>query len=160
MRRTALIDMAASALAIAFLLTATSHIAVAHDEHSLDALGYGVVVVAGASLAISRRRPWIAVAVITAALTTYIVRDYAGGPVFVTGWISLFSLGYHVRRRSAFVGAAAMSLTLIIASVISGRSEPLIHLVFIGWSAASVFLGDALSSRRESRAEETRRHLA
>src|SRR5437868_567151 len=104
MRRTALIDHGASALAVAFLLTATSHIAVARDERSLDALGYAVLVVAGGSLAISRRRPWIAVGVIAAALSTYVVRDYPGGPVFVTGWVSLFSLGYHVRRRSAFVG--------------------------------------------------------
>jgi signal transduction histidine kinase len=160
MRRSALIDGGAAALAIAFLLAATPHIEVARDERSLDALGYAVLVVAGGSLAISRRRPWIAVGVIAAALTTYIVREYAGGPVFVTGWISLFSLGYHVRRRNAFFGAAVMSGALIIAGLITGRSEPLIHLAFVGWSAAAVVLGDLLHTHRDSRVEEARRHLA
>jgi signal transduction histidine kinase len=159
MRRTALTDLGASALAVLFLVAATRHIEVARDEHTLDAVGYATLVAAGATLAIARRRPWIAVAVSTAVLSIYILRGYAGGPVFVTGWISLFSLGYHARRRDAFVAAAGMSVILISASGIVGRIEPLIHLAFVGWSAAAVFLGDLLRTRRDSHLEERRREL-
>ncbi len=153
-------DVGASALAVVFLVAATTHIEVARDEHALDALGYAMLVVAGATLAIARRRPWIAVGVVTVVLATYILGDYAGGPVFVTGWVALFSLGYQARRRDAFGAAAAMSATLMLASAVAGRTEPLIHLAFVGWSAAAVFLGDLLRTRRESHAEETRRHVA
>src|SRR2546430_669221 len=149
MRRTALIDAGASALAVAFLVLATSHIPASREAHSLDAFAYALLVLAGGSLAFVRRQPWTAVALVTAVLMSYIIRNYPGGPIYVTGWVSLFSLGYHARRRNAFIGAAMMSAGLVIAAAASGRTEPLIHLVFIGWSAAAVFLGDALRSRRE-----------
>jgi signal transduction histidine kinase len=160
MRRTTVVDAGASALAVAFLVVATAHLDVARGDRALDALGYVLLAVAGGTLAAARRQPWFAVGVVTVVLMTYIGREYPGGPIFVTAWISLFSLGYHARRRSAFVGAAALSASLILASIVAGRTEPLIHLVFVGWSAASVFLGDAVCSRRDSRVEESRRHLA
>ena len=154
----AVVDVARSLLVIAFLVLVTRHIEPGTDDRSLDALGYGLLVVAGGSLATIRRQPWITVGVVTVVLATYISREYAGGPVFVTGWIALFSLGYHARRRDAFVAAAAMSTTLIVAGLVAGRSEPLLHLVVVGWSAAAVFLGDALRSRRQFLAELEERH--
>jgi len=158
----------------AFLFLATSHIPAGPHDHHLDALGYALLAVAGMSLAITRRWPWVAVAAITVVLGLYLLRHYPGGPVFVTGWIALFSLGYRVPRRHAFIGAALLSATLIVTAAIAGRSAPLLHLVFVGWSAAAVFLGDALRNRRDylaglevrahelerTREEEARRRVA
>lgn len=154
----ALVEVGGSVVVVAFLILATSNIPSDHDERSLDALGYVLLAVAGGSLAFARRRPWVSVAAITLALATYIGRGYAGGPIFATGWIALFSLGYQVRRRNAFIGAGLLSGTLIVAGIIDGRSEPLLHMVFVGWSGAAVFLGDALRSRRQYLAELEDRH--
>ena len=153
-----MIDVARSLLVITFLVLVTRHIEPGTDDRSLDALGYALVVLAGGSLAVVRRWPWITFGIVTAVLATYIGREYAGGPVFGTGWIALFSLGYFARRRDAFLAAAVMSATLVLASVMVGRSEPLLHLVVVGWSAAAVFLGDAVRSRRQYLAELEERH--
>src|SRR5207302_3107643 len=90
-----------------------------------------------------------------------LLRKYVGGPIFTTGWIALFALAWRVRRRDAFIAAAVLCAALIVASAIGGRTAPLIHLVFVGWSAAAVFLGDMLRNRRAQPAalEDRARHL-
>ena len=167
-------DLAGAALAVAFLVLATGNIPVGADERALDALGYGLLVAAGASLALCRRRPEVPVGVVTAVLGAYIARRYVGGPVFVTGWVSLFALSWRTNRRRALVGAAMLVAVLSVVSTVVEGDGFLLHLVFIGWSAAAVFLGDALRNRRSyltqlenrardlerSREEEARRRVA
>jgi signal transduction histidine kinase len=113
-------------------------------------------------------------AIVTAVLGTYVARRYVGGPVFVTGWIALFALSWRTDRRTGLVGAVGLVMVLSTTSAIVEGGEPLLHLVFLGWSAAAVFLGDALRNRRryltgledraryleQSREEETRRRVA
>jgi signal transduction histidine kinase len=154
----ALLDVGGSLLFVAFLMLATAHIPPGDGDRSLDAVGYGTLALAGGSLSLARRKPWITVCAVTAALAVYIGRTYAGGPIFATGWIAFFSLGYHVRRRDAVVAAATLSGILVVVGAVAGRSEPLLHLMFLGWSAAAVFLGDALRSRRQYLAELEERH--
>jgi signal transduction histidine kinase len=155
-----LVDLAGSALLAAFLVLVTPRIPIEHGDRTLDALGYSLLVGAAASLSIVRWRPRITVAVLAAILATYIVGDYPGGPIFVTGWIALFALGYRERRANAFVGAAALSGVLVLAGALSGHSEGLLHLVVVGWSAAAVFLGDAVRTRREQIAGAADRAVA
>jgi signal transduction histidine kinase len=73
----------------------------------------------------------------------------------------LFSLSWRARRRDAFLAAAGLCAVLIVVGTWAGSGALLIHLVFIGWSAAAVFLGDLLRSRREHFAglEERTRYL-
>src|SRR4051794_38885842 len=87
-------DVLIGAAATAFLLVASSHIAPSGDDRHLDALGYALIATAGASLAFCRRRPAVAVGIVTVVLGTFLLRHYVGGPVFVTGWISLFFLSW------------------------------------------------------------------
>jgi signal transduction histidine kinase len=168
------LDVGIAVLATAFLLLASSHVHPSGDDRALDGLGYGAIVVAGASLGLVRRRPWIVIVVVTTALTIYVSRRYVGGPIYTTGWITLFSLGWNARRRDAFLAAAGLCTALVVAGTWAGSGAFLLHLVFVGWSAAAVFLGDALRSRREhlaglaerakylehTREEETLRRIA
>jgi signal transduction histidine kinase len=99
------------------------------------------------------------------------VGRFQGGPIYVTGWVALFFLSWRTDRRTGLIGAAVLCVTLSATSVAVRGSAPLLHLVFVGWAAAAVFLGDALRNRRnylreleeharyleQSRDEESRR---
>ncbi len=168
------VDVAAALLATAFMLLATSHIDPTGSNHELDALGYVLICLAGASLALCRRRPDVAVGVVAVVLATYLLRHYVGGPIFVTAWISLFFLSWRSTRRAALIGAVALASVLVLAGLAAGSDALVLHLVFIGWSAAAVFLGEALRNRRSylteledrarylerSREQEARRRVA
>ena len=148
-------------LVTTFLVLATGHIPVGDHGRALDAFGYVLLVVAGGSLVLAGRRPLTVTGVITVALCAYVARRYPGGPIFVTGWIALFSLSWRTNRRTAFIAAAVLSGGLSLVTAIVRGHPPLLHLVFAGWSAAAVFLGDALRNRRSylSELEERARHL-
>jgi signal transduction histidine kinase len=102
------------------------------------------------------------------------VARYAGGPIYVVGWVALFCLSWRTDRRTGLLGAAALCVVLSATSLVVRGDAPLLHLVFIGWSAAAVFLGDALRNRRsylreleernpsleQTREEEGRRRVA
>ena len=154
-------DVGAAGLVTAFLLLATSHIAPTGDDRHLDVLGYLLIATAGASLTLCRRRPDVVVGIVTAVLGTYLLRHYVGGPVFVTGWIGLFFLSWRSTRRAAVTGAFALCSVLIAAGLAAGAHALLLHLVFVGWSAAAVFLGEAVRNRRSylSELEERARNL-
>jgi signal transduction histidine kinase len=150
-------DVALAVLVTSFIVLATAHIRPSADDRALDALGYASIIVAGGSLVLCRRRPWIVVVVVAAALSVYLARHYAGGPIFTTGWIALFWLGWSARRRDAFLAAAGLCVVLIVVGTWAGSGALLVHLLFVGWSAAAVFLGDALRSRREHLADVAER---
>jgi signal transduction histidine kinase len=169
-----LFDAVIGGLATAFLVLATTHIAATGDEHSLDAFAYVLLVAGGLSVAACRHWPKTVLAVVTATLGLYILGRYPGGPIYVVGWIALFWLSWRTDRRTGLVGAALLCGVLSLTSVLVSGSAPLLHLVFLGWSAAAVFLGDALRNRRSylreleerarslelSREEESRRRVA
>jgi signal transduction histidine kinase len=155
------VDVGAAGLVTAFLLLATTHLTPTGDDRRLDLVGYLLIVTAGASLTLCRRRPDVVVGIVTAVLGIYLLRHYVGGPVFVTGWIGLFFLSWHSTRRAAVTGAIALCSVLIAAGIAAGAHALLLHLVFVGWSAAAVFLGEAVRSRRSylTQLEERARNL-
>lgn len=167
-------DVAAAALVTVFLVLVTGQIEPSAQEQALDAFGYALLVAAGASLALCRHRPVAVLTVVTVVLAAYVTRRYTGGPVFLTGWIALFALSWRMDRRSAVLGAVALTAALSGVSVLVDGGHLLLHLVFVGWSAAAVALGDALRNRRSylralehhtrelerTREEEARRHVA
>jgi signal transduction histidine kinase len=160
-RRGPVFDVLVAMVVTAFLLLATSHIPVTADERRVDAFGYVLVVFIGASIAFCRRRPDVAVGISTAALGAYVARGYAGGPVFVIGWIALFFLSWRSTRRAGVIGAVVLSSVLVAASLIAGTHSLLLQLVFVGWAAAAVFLGEAMRNRRSylTELEERARYL-
>jgi signal transduction histidine kinase len=167
-------DILGVGMGTAFLLLASGHIPARGDDRPLDLAGYLVIALAGGSLVFCRRRPDFAVGVVSAMLGVYLLRRYPGGPVFVTGWIALFFLSWRSTRRAAITGAAVLCSVLIAAGLIAGAHALLLHLVFVGWSAAAIFLGEAMRNRRSylteleerarylehSREEEARRRVA
>jgi signal transduction histidine kinase len=168
-----LFDVALAAVLTALFLLAGVHIQ-AHGARHLDALGYSLLVVAGVSMAFARRRPHAVVVVITVVLAVYYARDYPNGPVLATGWISLLALSWRTDRRTALTGAVVMCAVLSVVVAVAGDGPPIMPAVFVGWSAAAVFLGDALRNRRgylaeleeharyleRTREEEARRQVA
>lgn len=158
----------------AFLIGVTGHISAGKGTRGLDGIGVLILVAAGLAVGLSRRWPATSVGIVTVALSAYLVRDYPGGPVWVTGWAALGSLSWRRSRTAGFVGAAFFCGVLLTVAAIDDRLAPLLHLVFVGWSIAAVLVGDALRTRRErmreleerarelehTRDEETRRRIA
>ncbi len=169
-----MVDVLGAVLTTAFLILATGHMAVTGDEVALDGFAYVLLVVAGISIGTCRRWPRTTLVVVTVVLGAYIVGEYAGGPIYVVGWVALFSLSWRTDRRTGLLGAAALCGVLSATSLLVRGDAPLLHLVFLGWSAAAVFLGDALRNRRsylreleernqsleQTREEEGRRRVA
>ncbi len=167
-------DIAGAAGVTVFLVAVSGRIPPEAGDRAIDGLGYVLLVAAGWSMALCRRRPAIAVGIVTVALAAYLLRDYAGGPIFVTGWVALAALSWRTNRRTGLVAAAVFCATLFGAAVVDGDAEPLLHLVFVGWSTAAVLVGEALRNRRErmasledrarfldrTREEEARRRVA
>ncbi len=151
----------AAVLVTAFLVVVTSHIAAAPGEPALDAFGYGLLVGGGVSVGLARRWPHTALLLVAAVLTSYVLRSYPGGPVFATGWYTLFALRRATDRRTALTGAALLCAALFGAGLVTtGEVFPLASLVFVGWSVAAVLAGDAVRHLAETREEETRRRVA
>jgi len=155
------VDVALAVLLTASIVAASSQIEAEGSERALDAIAYGVIIVAGGSLALRRRSPLASVVIVGAALSVYLARDYTGGPIFVTAWLALYSLASAGNRRRAYAAAVGLAGTLILVGVVGDTGSPLIHLVFVGWSAAAVLLGDAVHNRRQSLAalQERARYL-
>ena len=155
------VDLAVAALFIVWVSFVARQIEPGSAERAVDGVAYGCIVAAGAALGGRRIRPLATVAVVTAALAVYLARDYPGGPVFVALFIALYSLAGAVDRRLALAAGAGASGTLVAVGLLAGTGPGLVHLVFVGWSAAAVFMGDAARSRRQHRAglEERARHL-
>jgi hypothetical protein len=116
-------DIALAALVTAFLVLATAHIEPTGDDRALDALGYTVIVGAGASLVLCRRRPWIVVGVVTAALTVYLARHYAGGPIFATGWIAWAGPIEHLLQDAWSPASRVFPGLLLEAFVAGGNTD-------------------------------------
>jgi signal transduction histidine kinase len=156
------LDVALAAIVVAFITAVGSHVNTTSADRELDALGYACMVVAGASLALRRRLPLTTVGIVTAALLTYMIVGYPGGPVYATLYFSLFSLAMIRERTLAFAAAAVSSGALLVVGVaVHEGTERLVHVVFVAWAAAAVLLGDAVRNRRERVAAvvERARHL-
>jgi signal transduction histidine kinase len=167
-------DAVLALLVVVWVLAVTSQFEPSGGERPLDGVAYVAMVAAAGALTARRTLPLAVVGVVTAALCVYVVRDYPGGPVFVTLFVALYSLANTRDRRTALGVAVVAAGAVVVAGEVSDSGPGLLHLVFVGWAAASVFLGDALRSRRQhlaaleerarqleqSREEEARRRVA
>lgn len=160
-------DAAVALLAAAFLLAVTPHIPVDAGNRPVDAIAVVTLAAAGLSVGLDRRRPLVALGIVTVALSVYLAREYQGGPIWVTGWSALAALSWRTNRRTGFTGAAVFCGALLAVAAVVGDLAPLVHLVFVGWSVAAVLIGDALRARHErarelerTRDEEARRRVA
>jgi signal transduction histidine kinase len=147
-----LFDVALGASLAAALVAITRGIDAAEGERLLDAVAYACLVVAGASLAVRRRFPAVALLLASAAVGLYAARSYPGGPIFVMPLLAVYSVaGLWPRRRSVPLVAGA-TLTVLLPALVFDRSTDdsgLIALVYVGWVAVALLLGEASRARRE-----------
>jgi signal transduction histidine kinase len=146
-------DVVVGAVLACVMAFASAHIPVTGSERGLDVLGFTLIVVAALALGCARRRPRTVLVVVTAALAVYIVRRYVGGPIYVTGWLALAALSWRTDRRTAVIGGIAAWIVLGSASLLADGDRWIGALVFVGWSAAAVLLGEVLRNRRSARAQ-------
>jgi signal transduction histidine kinase len=161
------------------VLAITAHIPPADagevGSHAVDGLGYSVVVLSGAALALRRRWPLPVFGVVTALLALYAARNYAGGPVYAAFGIALYSVAISTdRRRALLLGAAGVVALFVPHITLARRGAGWVPLLFLSWVAGIVFFGDAARNRRayfaaleqrahdleQSREEEARRQVA
>ena len=175
-RRLGPADLALALGATVFVLSVTAGIEPSPGERGVDALAVGAMLAACCSLAFRRVATVAVLVVITGALLVYTAREYAGGPIYLTLAVVLYTLGA-TRDWIHAVVPVGMSVTVMVvgATVMTGGDELTWHVaVFPGWAAAALFLGTASRNRRaylqgleerarsleESREEEARRRVA
>jgi len=146
--RRALPAVAVGVVAALLLALVSAHIQTHSGERPLDALGYGLLVVAGLAMGASGRWPRTSALVVTVVLCVFVARNYPDGPVWLTGLVALGVLSWRTNRRTAVAGAVVLLAALTVTAVVTGRLGIVVASIFLGWSAAAVFLGDALRSRR------------
>jgi signal transduction histidine kinase len=139
-------------LLTAAILAITSHIDAESGGRGLDALGVGLILAGGASIAASPRWPRAAFGVNAAAIATYVAVGYPNGPFLVTALITLGVMSRLTDRRTALVGAGSLVAALVVAVLIAGNNW-FLPVMFLGWSAGAVFLGEVLRTRRTRLAE-------
>lgn len=147
------LDVAVGTGAITFLTTVTSHIPPEANDRAVDAFGLLTLAVAGAAMGITRGWPRTALVLVAAALAGYVARHYPNGPMYIVGWVALLSLSRRTDRRTALAGAAVLSAAVVTAGMLIRTTTPWLPFIVVGWSAAAVFLGDALRNRRSYLAE-------
>ena len=129
------------------------------DARSYDALAGVLVAVAGAALVIHRRAPLVALAVVTGALALYSLRDYTGGPVYLTWIAAVYAVSVARGPVHALVPATASSAVILVAGFYSAG---FFAALWVSWCVAALLLGGSVRGRRAERAamDERVRHLA
>ncbi len=155
------LDAGIAAAAAVVAVVISSHVPVAAHDRRIDAFAYVLTVVGGGALAFWRRGPRVVYGVVTVALGCYVGRHYPNGPLLAFGLFALFALSSRVGRRTGLIGAVVLGVVLGVAGAVAGGGMTLLPVFYVGWSAAAVFLGDALRSRRSylRELEERARYL-
>ncbi len=153
------LDVALAGVLTAVLLVVMPALRFDTDARSYDAVAGVLVGVAGAVLVIHRRAPLMALAVVTGALALYSLRDYTGGPVYLT-WIgAVYAVSVARGPARALTPAAASSAVILVAGFYSAG---FFAALWVSWCVAALLLGGSVRGRRAERAamEERVRHLA
>ncbi|HVM15821.1 MAG TPA: sensor histidine kinase [Egibacteraceae bacterium] len=142
--------VAAATTAVALALLAVSE---EPGQRAPDALGYVLLAVAAAPLAVRSRWPSGSLAATTAATIAYLMMGYAGGPVTVPVLVALYSTTAWGRRvlplvvLGFFVGVGSGHRLIV-------QQEPFTVVAFQGLLYVFAWLlGELVSSRRALRAE-------
>jgi signal transduction histidine kinase len=137
------------------------------DRRPLDAVAYGLILLASVALVARRRHPVAVLAMTVAVTVAYLALDYPYGPIFLTMWIAVYTLAAAPDRRLPTVFAAvAAALVVIVATDVALTDRqalpgelPGIVAVWAVQLLAPLWLGWAVRVRREHAAEEVRRRV-
>lgn len=139
----------AATITAAFVLVMTAGIEAEASERAFDAVAAALVVVAGGALALHRAAPMAMLVATTAAMTVYSLREYPGGPVYLTTIAAILALSVAVGPAKAWLPAAVSTALLITTGI--RDSTLVIHALYISWTAGAVMLGGFIRSRRVER---------
>jgi signal transduction histidine kinase len=174
-RRPLVLDGLLALAAVVALVLVESQIPAGDGDRSLDAVGYALVVASGATLAVRRRWPIAGLAFVSALLFVYSLREYPGGPVYLTFFVMAYSVAVSYERRRSLVVVGVTLAGLLSSHLLTfGASESAWPFLSVGWAAAAWFWGDGVRTRRaylagleeraryleETREEEARRRVA
>jgi signal transduction histidine kinase len=159
-------DVAPAVALTALAVLGTVHISHGSGHRAIDAVAWVCVGVACAAQLVRRRWPGTVLVLTAAALLTYVIRQYDGGPIYVAGALALYSYSVTVDRwRAAVTGTVLATALFTGRAVVSG--ELAIGLLNFLWAAVAVLAADAVRSAgerrrqaRQQREEETLRRLA
>ena len=136
-----------------------------------DAEAHAYVAVAALALLLRRRAPRIALVVCGLAVSAYLARGYAFGPVLLTGPVAAWAVAARLPWREALAwvtGLVLVPVAVAAPAFYGGRGGWLGHLAWsTGWAAVVggvAAVGAALQVRRRSeagvRAEQARRAVS
>jgi signal transduction histidine kinase len=137
------------------------------DRRPLDALAYGLILLASVALLARRRHPVAVLAVTVAATVAYLALGYPYGPIFLTMWIAVYTLAAAPHRRLPAVFAAVAAALVVVTATdvaLTDREALLGELpgIVAVWAVqflVPLWLGWAVRVRRERAAEEVRRRV-
>lgn len=129
----------------------TLHVDRAADERSVDALAIVCVVVGALALTLWRRAGIAMLALVAAALGTYLVLDYPRGPALMAGPIAVFLAALTQRRAVAWAGGAGVAAVFITASWIGAGELTEIAGGGLIWPFIAVLAGQLVAARRQQR---------
>src|SRR6266550_1722597 len=100
-------------------------------KHHLDAVAYGLLVVATGAMALSRRWPVGAVALALAATLAYDLRHYPDGPILLGLTVALYRAADPDRPRRAVILGGITAAALVAANVVVTAPDvrDLLHVV-------------------------------
>lgn len=143
-------DLVPAAAVVVGGVLGAAHIETDPGGRAADAGAYVVVAIAGLTLLARRRWPGVVLAVVTAALVAYTLREYPGGPVYLAGAIALYSFALTVSRRVAWIAAASVAAIQVTVRVIAdGDGSSVLDLLFAVWAALAVLAAEAVGTRQE-----------
>jgi signal transduction histidine kinase len=163
------VDVAVAALVAAVLVVAMSSIEADADTRTYDAFAAALTAVAGGVLALHRRAPLVVLTVTTAVLTVYSLREYVGGPVYLTWIAAIFAVSVAWGPERAWIPAAASTM-VIVATAFHGprkvgenlEASTVVAMLFVSWAVGALLLAGSVRGRHAERAalEERARRLA
>jgi signal transduction histidine kinase len=170
-------DIVLAAVVVAFALVAGAVVVDGNadpDARSFDVLAVLLVVAAGGVLALRRRAPMAALAVTTVALALYSLRDYPGGPVYLTWIAAIFAVSVARGPTKAWRPVAVSAVVVLVTAFALGGhvagqrlvedhdASGVLAVLLASWAGGALLLGGSVRGRRAERAalEERARHLA
>lgn len=164
-QRTIVTDGAlATALLAVCLLTAPLLGTWVEGQRTVNAAGYGLLILACAPITVRRRFPVAVLAVTAVVVSTYLVAGFPYGPVFAPLAVAVYTVGRHTSTIRAVVAAAVAFLGILPHLVVGPTPTNLLGIApAAAWVAIPFTIGIArrlvTESQARERAETERRKL-
>lgn len=138
----------AGLLTIAGLVSLSARPTTAHPTRS-DVWAYLLVLAGFGALALRRRYPITVLAVVTAAASAYVLRDYIDNGLPVIALIALYTVASLAPRRQWGAAVAALSVLLLALTLVAGEDLSAADLAGnVAIFAIAAVFGDSVRTRR------------